>query len=219
VTAKENPSGWWFFLLTSHEKITRLLNLNNHTSDHDLMENLQKGDPEAFDLIFKRYGDRLYGFAFKYLKSREEAEELVQDVFLKIWENRKNLKQEGTLRSYLFTISYHNMCRLFRRRNYQEKLARELVHSGEETISIDEKIDYRSVMEQVDQLIEQLPARQKEIFILSRKEGKSSKEIAEELKIVPGTVDNHISEALKFIRKQLGKSLGLMLYFSVFIHS
>ena len=71
------------------------LELNNHTSDHDLVESLQRGDPEAFDLIFKRYGGRLYGFVFKYLKSKEESEELVQDVFLKIWENRKNLKQEA----------------------------------------------------------------------------------------------------------------------------
>jgi RNA polymerase sigma-70 factor (ECF subfamily) len=109
------------------------------------------------------------------------------------------------------------MCRLFRRRNYQEKLARELVHSGEETVAMDEKIDYRSVLEQVDKLIVQLPARQKEIFIKSRKEGKSSREIAEELKIVPGTVDNQISEALKFIRKNLGQNLGLLLFFSVFL--
>jgi RNA polymerase sigma-70 factor (family 1) len=217
VTGIKNPSGWSFFLLTSPEKITRLLNLNNHTSDHDLLESLQKGDLEAFDLIFDRYSDRLYGFAFKYLKSREESEELVQDVFLKIWENRKNLKQESALKSYLFTISYHQMCHLFRRRNYQEKLARELIHSGEETVTMDEKIDFRSILEQVDKVIEQLPLRQKEIFIKSRKEGKSSKEIAEELKIVPGTVDNQISEALKFIRKNLGQNLGLLLFFSVFV--
>jgi RNA polymerase sigma-70 factor (family 1) len=192
------------------------LEYNDYTTDIELIESLQKGDTEAFDLIFRRYSDRLYGFAFKYLKSKEESEELVQDVFLKIWENRRNLKQEGTLRSYLFTISYHNMCRLFRRRNYQEKVARELVHSGNEEMTIDDKIDYQSVLEQVDQLIEQLPARQKEIFILSRKQGKSSKEIAAELKIVPGTVDNQISEALKFIRKHLGMSLALLMYFEVF---
>jgi RNA polymerase sigma-70 factor (family 1) len=193
------------------------LELNNNTSDHDLVDSLQKGDLEAFDLIFKKYSNRLYGFAFKYLKSKEETEELIQDVFLKIWENRKNLKKEASLRSYLFTISYHNLCRFFRRRVYQEKLAKEITDPATETLNPDESIDYQSVLEQVDQIIEKLPARQKEIFIKSRKEGKSTREIAAELNLVPGTVDNHISEALKFIRKNLGHNLGLLLFFSVFM--
>ncbi len=194
------------------------MNLNEHTSDHDLVESLQNGDLEAFDLIFRKYGDRLYGFTFKYLKSKEDTEELVQDVFLKIWENRKNLKKESSLRAYLFTISYHNLCRFFRRKVNQEKLAKEITASASESFTLDERIDYQSVLEQVDQLIEKLPPRQREIFIKSRKEGKSTKEIAAELNLIPGTVDNHISEALKFLRKNMGNSLPMLLFFAVFVH-
>ena len=99
--------------------------INEHQSDFELVEKLQKGDLDAFDQIFKKYGDRLFGFAFSYLKSKEETEGLVQDVFLKIWENRKNLKKESSLKSYLFTIAYHNMCRLFRKKQIHEKYLEE----------------------------------------------------------------------------------------------
>jgi len=193
--------------------------LDQHTPDKDLIKFLQKGDLEAFDQIFQRYGDRLYGFAVKVLKSEEEAEELVQDVFLKIWEKRKNLKEEDTLRTYLFTIAYHNMCRLFRRRNYQERLIKELNDFKSEQIINDENTDYQSVMEQVDKLIDQLPPRQKDVFIKSKKEGKSSKEIAAELNITPGTVDNHVSAALKYLRKNIGNKLPVLLFFSIFLES
>jgi len=197
--------------------MVNLLNLNEHTSDHDLVDCLQKGDLEAFDLVFRRYADRLYGFSLKYLKSKEEAEELVQDVFLKIWENRKNLKREGAFRSYLFTIAYHNMCRIFRKRVSLEKLAKEISSPGDESFTLDESLDYRSSLDQVNKLIDQLPPRQKEIFIKSRKEGKSTKEIVAELNIVPGTVDNQVSEALKFLRKNLGNSLPVLLFFAIFM--
>ncbi len=92
------------------------MSLNESSSDYELVDKLQKGDLEAFDLIFKKYGDRLFGFALKYLKSKEETKGLVQNVFLKIWENRKDLKKESSLKSYLFTIVYYNMCGLFRKK-------------------------------------------------------------------------------------------------------
>lgn len=67
--------------------------INKLQSDFEVVEKLQKGNLEAFDQIFKKYGDRLFGFVLKYLKSKEDTEGLVQDVFLKIWETRKNLKK------------------------------------------------------------------------------------------------------------------------------
>jgi RNA polymerase sigma-70 factor (ECF subfamily) len=189
----------------------------NHTSDKMLVIQLQTGNLDAFDSIFKKYSDRLFGFALKYLKSKEEAEELVQEVFLKIWENRKKLDKESSLKSYLFTISWHQICRYFRKKNYEERILNETRLTSGSSFSMDDSIDYNSVLEQVDRLIEKLPPRQKSIFIKSRKEGKSSREIAEELRITPGTVDNQISEALKFIRKNLGDNLPLLLFFSVFM--
>ena len=187
-------------------------------TDYELVEKLQKGDLEAFDRIFERYSDRLFGFALKYLKSKEETEELVQDVFLKIWENRKNLKKESSLKSYLFTIVYHNMCKIFRKKQIHIKYLEEKDSLENESINLEEQLEYKATLEQLDILIEKLPEKQKTIFIKSRKEGKSTKEIADEMNLAPGTVDNQISAAIKFLRGQIsGKNFALLLFFAVFI--
>ena len=185
--------------------------------DQELVERLQRGDLEAFDQIFERYSDRIFGFALNYLKSKEETEELIQDVFLKIWENRKRLKKESSLKSYLFTIAYHNICRLFRKKQIHDKFLEDKTTSENETLNLEEQLEYKATLEQVELLIEKLPEKQKAIFIKSRKEGKSTREIAEEMNLAPGTVDNHISAALKFLREKISdKNLALLLFFAIF---
>lgn len=192
--------------------------INEHHSDFELVEKLRKGDLHAFDQIFKKYGDRLFGFGLSYLKSKEETEGLVQDVFLKIWENKKNLKKESSLKSYLFTIAYHNMCHIFRKKQIHEKFLEKKSFVENATINLDEQLEYKATLEQVDKLIEKLPEKQRIIFVKSRKEGKSSKEIADELNLAPGTVDNQISTALKFLRKNLSSTnFAVLLFFAVFI--
>ena len=191
--------------------------INKNISDEELVEKLRKGDHEAFDAVFGKYGNRLFGFALKYLRSKEEAEGLVQDVFLKIWENRKKLKKDSSLKSYLFTISYHNICKIFRKKQLQGKLKEKIGLGSEVSVDTQEQIDYDFTLKQIVQLIEQMPPKQKIIFLKSRKEGKSTREIAEELHIAPGTVDNHISAAIKFLRKHVsGNNLAILLFLAVF---
>jgi len=186
--------------------------------DIELVERLQKGDVEAFDLIYEKYSGKLYAFGLKYLKSTEEAEELVQSVFLKLWENYKILKKELSFKSYLFTIAYNDICKLFRKRNYRQKFIDDTLYENSQFSSeIEEGIDYHSVLEQVEQIVNKLPEKQKTIFLKSRKEGKSTKEIAEEVGLSPGTVDNYVSESLKFIRRRLrNENMPVLLLFSLF---
>ena len=179
-------------------------------NDIDLVERLQKGDIEAFDLIYEKYSGKLYAFGLKYLRSTAEAEELVQWVFIKVWENYKNLKKESSFKSYLFTIAYNDICKLFRKRNYEQKFINDtLYENSHSSFSIEEGIDYKSVLDQVEQIVDKLPERQKNIFLKSRKKGKSTKEIADEVGLSPGTVDNYISEALKFNETPRGKQRGI----------
>ena len=178
--------------------------MNLLPADTELVERLQKEDVEAFDLIYEKYSGKLYSFSLKYLRSTDEAEELVQSVFLKIWENHKHLNKELSFKSYLFTIAYNDICKFFRKRSYLNKFISDTLYENSQESSItEESIDYKSVLSQVQQIIDKLPERQKSIFHKSRQEGKSSKEIAKELCLSPGTVDNYISESLKFIRKRL----------------
>jgi RNA polymerase sigma-70 factor (ECF subfamily) len=189
-----------------------------YNSDYELVEKLRKSDIDAFDQVFNKYGDRLFGFALSYLKSKEETEGLVQNVFLKIWENRKNLKKQSSLKSYLFTIAYHEMCQIFRKKQIHEKFLDEKKTTSDLTVHLEEQVEYKATLEQVDKLIEQLPEKQRTIFIKSKKEGKSAKEIAGEMNLSPGTVDNHISAALKFLRKHISeKNFALLLLLSVFL--
>lgn len=191
----------------------------HRTSDQNLVESLQKGDLKAFDAIFKKYSQKVYRFAIKYLKSREEAEEIVQDLFLKIWENRSKLNKESSLKAYIFTISYHNICRVFRKRSYQESFVKEIISPANNTYDLEEQVHFESLEEQVNELIDKLPPKQKIIFIKSRGEGKNSREIAAEMNLAPGTVDNNISEALKFIRHHIKKdSFSFLLFYHIFIH-
>jgi RNA polymerase sigma-70 factor (ECF subfamily) len=154
----------------------------------------------------------------KYLRSKDEAEELVQSVFLKIWENYKNLKKESSFKSYLFTIAYNEICNLFRKRNYLQKFISDTLYENSQSSSETENsIEYKSALEQVQQLIDKLPERQRIIFMKSRTEGMTTKEIASELGLSPGTIDNYISESIKFIRSQLKKeNLSLILLCSLF---
>ncbi len=186
--------------------------------DYELVERLHGGNVEAFDLIYEKYSGKLYSFSLKYLRSTDEAEELVQSVFLKIWENRKHIDKELSFKSYLFTIAYNDICKLFRKRSYLQKFIGDTLYENRQSSSeTEDKIDFQSVLNRVDQIVEKLPERQKIIFMKSRKEGKTTKEIASELGLSPGTIDNYISENLKFILKRLCKEdLALLLFVSLF---
>jgi len=189
---------------------------DNLPPDFELVRSLQKGDVRAFDRLFAKYGGKLFYLAKGYLGSREEAEGLVQEVFIKVWENRKNIKEHLSFRSYLFTITYNLIRKFFRAKYRKQEFLEEFmkVNSGltnEETIHI----EYVELLEQVDLIVEKLPPRQKQIFKLSREEGLSHKEIARILSLRPKTVENHLHNAMKRIRKHLGKRDLLFMFFMV----
>lgn len=187
--------------------------------DSRLVRSLQKGDVAAFDALFERYSSKLFGFALKYFRNENDAEELVQEVFLKIWENRKSLKSEHSFKSYLFTIALNQIRKHFNKKasslRFLESFRYDLELSEDQSAYQE---NYESVMQQINSIIEQLPERRLEIFTKSKLEGKSSKEIADELNISAGTVDNQVSAALQFIRNNLNKqNLKLALFAVLFL--
>ncbi len=188
-------------------------------SDENLVRSLQKGDLVAFDRLFKKYGGRILSFAKGYMGNQTEAEGLVQEVFIRIWENRENIKEHLSFRSYLFTITY-NLIRKYFRAKYREKefldeMIGELAGLQD---SPDRQLEYLELIEEVDLVVERLPYRQQQVFRLSREEGLSHKEIARILSIRPKTVENHLHEAIKKIKKHLGKKgLLFMLFLALFI--
>jgi len=193
--------------------------LEQVNTDNELVNKLQSGDTEAFDLIYKKYSGKLYSFGIKYLASTSEAEELVQSVFLKVWENHKNLKKELSFNSYLFTIAYNDICKHFRKKNYQKQFIDETLRENvQSTNNTEEGLDFKSVLNRVEQILDTLPVKQKLIFKKSRLDGLTTKEIAKELKLSPGTVDNYVSETLKYLRSKIrDEELMVILFFSLFV--
>jgi len=203
-----------FFCFTAFPYIAAILEKKNPNSETVLVVALKKGDIQAFDKLFADYGKRLYYFAFCYLKSKEEAEGVVQEVFLRIWRNRKKLKPDLSFRAYLFKIAYHQILEILRHNNctysYQNEIIEEAVGLKN---NMDERLNYQLVLERVDELIARLPPRQQEIIILRKKEGVPVKEIARRFDISPKTVENHLTEALKKIKNGLGEKFVASLFY------
>lgn len=188
-------------------------------TDSNLVRLLQKGNVPAFDSLFELYSPKLFGFALKYFKNEADAEELVQEVFVKVWENKKTLKSELSFKSYLFTIALNQIRNHFNKKVISLRYIEALKHEAEFFENPIFHDDYESVLLQINKLIEQMPPRRREIFRKSKLEGKSSKEIAIELDISAGTVDNQVSEALRFLRNQVQQeSLSMMLFAVLFLY-
>lgn len=184
-----------------------------------LVQELSKGNILAFNTLFREYSGRLYRFAYGYLKSPEEAEELVQEVFTIIWEKRSGLKEELSFKSYLFTISFNIIRKHFRTKSHITEYLKSGLNN-ESDIQTTQKINYDSLYQFIAKLVDQLPERRKLIFIKSRFEGLSVIEIAEELKISHKTVENQLTDALKYIRINLNRdSIYILLFIISFLYS
>ena len=193
--------------------------MQDHTIQNEslLVRNLSKGNLLAFNTLYKEYSGRLYRFAFGYLKSEAETEELVQEVFTIIWEKRAELKVELSFKSFLFTIAFNIIRKHFRTKAYLSEYFKAGI-SDDQDLQTSHKITYDSLHQYITELVNQLPDRRKEIFIKSRFEGLSIKEISEGMKISHKTVENQLTDALKFIRTNLNReSLPFILFFVLFI--
>jgi RNA polymerase sigma-70 factor (ECF subfamily) len=180
---------------------------------------LKNGNALAFDELFGMYGKRLYHFSLGYLKSKTDAEEVVQEVFMKIWHNRSSLDPGLSFNAYLFKIAYRQIAERFRKSLQEKKYLHEIAtESIVFTDEMDERANYRSLLELVEKLIQQLPERQKEVIILRKMEGLTISEISSRLDISPKTVEHHITEALKNIKAGLDReSIAGLLFFVLFV--
>jgi RNA polymerase sigma-70 factor (ECF subfamily) len=140
---------------------------------------------------------------------------VVQDVFIKVWNVRESINSELSFKSYLFKITYNRIREIFNKQSRENYYKHEIL---DYTIKFDttteERIDYKSLLDLVEKLIDQLPPRQKEIILMSKKQGIPTKEIAALLEISPRTVEKHLSEALRQLKKDLREDhvAGLLFY-------
>lgn len=175
--------------------------LNN---DENLVSRLRNSDKKAFELIFRQFREQLYYFALGYLHSEAEAEEIIQNVFIALWENRDMLNEQYPIRNYLYKATVNHIYNFFRSRVVREKYAiqflKEEIQVHEE---VEEKVLVDDLEEMVDKFVSELPNQQQLIYKLSRKDGLCHAEIARKLGLSVRSVENQIYRALKFIREKL----------------
>jgi len=173
----------------------------------------------AFDAIYQLYSKKLYSFAFSLLKDHYHSEELVQDVFVTLWEKREQINTDLQFENYLFTICYNSARKFFRKKKIENKVKDYLLKNAPKSIpETANTVIYNELMELVDRTVEKLPPKRKAVFKLSRQEGKQIKEIAEKLNISSRTVETHLTKALRLIKQELEKaSLLSLLYFYLFL--
>lgn len=185
-------------------------------SNCELILLIQKNDRVAFYNIYERYSKRLYGFVLRYIKQNEDAEEIVQEVFVKIWESRNKIDAFSSFESFLFTIAYNTTISLLRKRTNEKKYLEHLKSLQQPNNSSDliDEIHFNKLNDRVQSLLNELTPRQKEIFQLSREEGLTHDEIAKKLDISVNTVKKHMGNTLSFLRSQINSTLTINLLFA-----
>jgi len=174
----------------------------------------------AFDRVYELYSHKLFSFIFKILKNKAEADDIVQEVFVKIWESRHKIENYKLLNSYIFTIAYNNSIDLIRKRINNTKYLEHLKNSAviNVTPNVISQIEFNELNTQTEKLISNLPERQKQVYLLHREEGLTYPEIAEKLGISKNTVENHMVKALKYLRQNMDNSLLInILFVSLFL--
>jgi RNA polymerase sigma-70 factor (ECF subfamily) len=170
------------------------------------LEKLGKSDHGAFDMLFTEYYPRVKSFLFGFVKDRETASDLAQDIFFKVWVNRENLSRIASFKAYLFRMARNMVYDYFEHIDVMEKYGLEQQEHEERSYSMEEEIYARELTLLIDIIVDRMPPQRKRIFIMSRKEGLSNEEISGILKINKRTVENHITQALQDIRKELMNS-------------
>lgn len=173
------------------------------SSDRQLIRNIRKGDAKSFEELFDRYYDRFYAFACALLHDRDAAEDILQNVFLKLWIGRERLDEDRSVSNYLL-VSVRNEIYDWLSLKYNQAVVCCTPPEREDySADIEESMALLETSGRLDRIIRRMPPQRQRIFMMSRYRGMSSREISEALDISVRTVERHIHLALKDLRNLL----------------
>ncbi len=195
--------------------------IKNDTNKEDalLVKQLSNGNERAFEKLYQKYKNDIYAFSFSLVKSKSNAEEILQDVYLNVWQNKHKINPDLSFKSFIFTCT-RNACLNFLKRAVNEQTMKDAIFYKINTSSNSTILDH-IINDEYEVLrkkaIKKLPPKRKVIFKMSREEGKSYEAISAELNISISTVKNQMSKALDSIRNFLQVNTDLtffiLLYF------
>lgn len=191
-----------------------ILNLKENT-ETELIRRLKKGDVDAFTQIYNLYFKRLYHYSLEFTKSVHQAEDIVQDVFAKLWTNRSSLSADKQLQSLLFVMTKNHLISAYRK-NINSPIYEDYIDYCNIVYHYDHsRIEYEEFIGHVRKVISELPKSQQNVVIMSKIQQMSNREIAEALGINEQSVKNYLTQALRLVRDKL-RHLLLILALLIF---
>jgi len=168
----------------------------------ETLEALRSGNHKAFESVFIAYYDRIRVFIFGYIKSESDAEELAEDLFVNLWINRETIDTTKSFNSYLHTIARNTAINFLKKKHLHTAYLNDTIISEHSSTS-EEDIIAKELGLLIDNVVDEMPEQRKQIYILSRNEGLSNSEIADQLNTTKRNVESQLSLALKDIRKAI----------------
>ena len=184
----------------------------NYRNDSELIESLTKGEEKAFIYLVDHYSQRLYGYALTLTKDHAEAEDILQNVFLRAWEKRKKMYITTSLQNYLYKSVRNEFLNLYKKSRSTMILEQKYFEALDKVISNQDENEFRTTMARIAREIQNLPPKCREVFIMSRKEGLTNQEISEYLNISVKTVEAQITKAFTVLRKELDEKCKTILF-------
>lgn len=180
----------------------------DQTSDNVLAQQIKKGNQLAFAALYDRYNRSLYALAYRYLKSRDLSEDVVQQIFVNLWINRDQINEEQNIKSYIFTSLKNSTLNTLRNNQRAIEKNYELLINQENYDSTDmEEEASHEMVDLINKVVETLSPQRKLIFKLKIEEGLSNSEIAQKLNLSVNTVKFQYSQTLKILRDKVGKGM------------
>lgn len=189
-------------------------------SDDELLRALKQDDEYAFREIYERFSEGLSARAVKLTEGYDEANDVVQEVFISIWNNRRELKITINLHAYLYSAVRYGCFRALENTKRRKSLLNSLASYMSDPTSCSNHLETKELETSLGMIVRRMPERMREVYILSREEKLSHKEIGRQLNIAEDTSKKQIKKALRFIRLQLGLLSGLLFFgpADTFIH-
>ena len=182
----------------------------DHHDYYQIAKSLKAGNIEALEDLYLQLKDDIYCFVMPYCRNETLAEEVVQDVFVKIWEKRDFIQPQGSLRNFVFTIAKNHTLDLLRRHNFELQYSHHLSKClPQEHNQTEQEVIYNDYRAFAQQAIDRLPPRRKLIFKLSRQDHMTYAEISDHLGISINVVENQMSKALQTLKRYLSKFAGI----------
>ena len=191
-----------------------MLDKTGNFSDNILVLRIRDNNKDAFKSLYDRYSRKLYYFSLRYIKNNEEAEELVQSVFINIWEHRGSLSESMSVKNYIYRSAVNYIYNYLKKNAVRMRFIESEIQKGETLSNLTyEQVFFHDLERSVNSIVETLPSQQQKIFQLSRYEGLTHEEIAKKLDLSVRTVENQVFRALKVIRNKLKDEIFLAFLF------